>query len=275
MGRKRSALRGRGLDFIELRDYRPGDDIRSMDWRVSNRTRKPHVRIYAEEKDRPVMLVIDQRISMFFGSQWKTKSVTAAELAAVAAWRVQDVGDRVGAIVFNDTEMEEYKPSRSRQMLLHVLSRITRFNRDLSVAERTRQGEPPAAITVEKVLRATERLVDHDYLVVFISDFAGWGDPALASLKRIARHNDVIAGLVFDPLESDISSASQLVVSDGDYQLQIDPDEDRLSDRFREVFDSSLGGLQDELRKHDVPVLPISTEEPVFDQLRSHLGVGV
>jgi uncharacterized protein (DUF58 family) len=275
MGRKRSKLRGRGLDFIELRDYRPGDDIRSMDWRVTNRTRKPHVRIYAEEKDRPVMLVIDQRISMFFGSKWKTKSVTAAELAAVTAWRVLDVGDRVGAIVFNDTEIEEYKPSRSRQMLLHVLSRITRFNRDLSVAERTGQGEPPAAVTVENVLRATERLVDHDYLVVLITDFAGWGDPALASLKRIARHNDVIAGLVYDPLESDISSASQLVVSDGHYQLQIDPHEDRLSDRFREVFDSSLGRLQDELRKHDVPVLPISTEKPVFEQLRSHLGVGV
>ena len=93
-GRKRSRLRGRGLDFDELRHYRPGDDIRTMDWRVTNRTGKPHVRVYTEERDRPVMLVVDQRLPMFFGSRWKMKSVVAAEVAALTAWRVLDVGDR-------------------------------------------------------------------------------------------------------------------------------------------------------------------------------------
>ena len=67
-GRKRSRLRGRGLDFDELRHYRPGDDIRNMDWRVTNRTGKPHVRVYTEERDRPVVILVDQRLPMFFGS---------------------------------------------------------------------------------------------------------------------------------------------------------------------------------------------------------------
>ena len=96
-GRKRSRLRGRGLDFDELRHYRPGDDIRTMDWRVTNRTGKPHVRVYTEERDRPVMAIVDQRLPMFFGSRVRMKSVAAAEMAALTAWRVLDVGDRIGA----------------------------------------------------------------------------------------------------------------------------------------------------------------------------------
>src|SRR5210317_2432637 len=117
-GRKRSRLRGRGLGFDELRHYRPGDDIRTMDWRVTNRTGKPHVRVYTEERDRPVMVVVDQRLPMFFGSRRKMKSVVAAEMAALTAWRVLSVGDRVGAILFNDSRTLEAKPSRNERKII-------------------------------------------------------------------------------------------------------------------------------------------------------------
>lgn len=103
-GRHASRLRGRGLTFEELRDYRPGDDIRTMDWKATARLRKPHVRVYTEERERPVLLVVDQRVSMFFGSARTTKATTAAELVALSAWRTLDAGDRVGAIVFDDDE---------------------------------------------------------------------------------------------------------------------------------------------------------------------------
>ncbi len=272
-GRKQSKLRGRGLDFIELRGYRPGDDIRTMDWRVTNRTRKPHVRVYAEEKDRPVMLLIDQRLSMFFGSKWKMKSVIAAELGAVAAWRTLDVGDRVGAILFNDQNIEEYKPSRSQRSLLHIFDRLERMNRKLRVGE-TRQNQKGAGVSLKQVLQATERLISHDYLVVLISDFAGWDAAALAGLKRIAQHNDIIAGLVYDPLEADISQASRLIVSDGQYQLEIDPTKDDLVKRYSQAAVSTFRDLKQELQRHAVPVLPISTEIPVIDQLRTQLGSG-
>ena len=86
-GRHGSRLRGRGLDFEELRHYRTGDDIRTMDWKVTARMRKPHVRVFTEERDRPVLLVVDQRISMFFGSRRCMKSVAAAEAAALGSYR--------------------------------------------------------------------------------------------------------------------------------------------------------------------------------------------
>ena len=106
-GRHASRLRGRGLNFEELRSYLPGDDIRNMDWKVTARMRKPHVRVFTEERDRPTLLVVDQRLSMFFGSARAMKSVAAAEATALAAWRVLEAGDRVGAIVFDDHDLIE------------------------------------------------------------------------------------------------------------------------------------------------------------------------
>ena len=122
-GRHASKLRGRGLNFEELRDYLPGDDTRNIDWKVTARTGKPYVRVYTEEKDRTVWLLIDQRVGMFFGSRQKMKSVVAAEVAAISAWRVLSVGDRVGALVFNDSEVSVIPPHRSRDRVMQVLKK--------------------------------------------------------------------------------------------------------------------------------------------------------
>ena len=267
-GRKRSRLRGRGLDFEELRHYRPGDDIRSMDWRVTNRTGKPHVRVFTEERDRPVILVVDQRLSMFFGSQRKMKSVMAAELAALAGWRVLDQGDRVGAIFFNDHGISQVKPSRNKRSLMSMLAALSAMNRELRADSRdqSRPGQLPAALDV------AERMAGHDYLILIISDFDGWDERALGSVKRLAQHNDLIASLIYDPLEQDISEASNLVVSDGHYQLQLDPHKEGLGERFEASFHSAVSDLQAELRKHGMPVLTINTVDPVFEQLREQMG---
>ena len=129
-GRYASRLRGRGLNFEELRRYLPGDDVRTMDWKVTARTRTPHVRVYTEEKDRSVVLIVDQRINMFFGTRNKLKSVTAAELAALAAWRAVAVGDRVGAVIFNDSDIVDVRPQRSQNS---VIVRAVNFD-DIHVA---------------------------------------------------------------------------------------------------------------------------------------------
>ena len=267
-GRKRSRLRGRGLDFDELRHYRPGDDIRTMDWRVTNRTGKPHVRVYTEERDRPVIVVVDQRLPMFFGSEKKMKSVVAAEIAALTAWRVLSTGDRVGAILFNDTHSLERKPTRSEKKIMNWFGDLVSMNNDLSVAPGHQSN--PAALT--EALQLLERSVSHDYLVVLISDFYGWDDESMGVIRRIGQHNDIICSLIYDPLEQNISSAHSLIVSDGRYQLEIDPTEHSIGDRFEAKFNSSLAHVQDDLRRHNIPILPVDTVAPVTDQLRYKLG---
>lgn len=269
-GRKRSRLRGRGLDFDELRHYRPGDDIRTMDWRVTNRTGKPHVRVYTEERDRPVMVVVDQRLPMFFGSCSKMKSVVAAEVAAITAWRVLSVGDRIGAILFNDDKVQEARPSRSDKKVMGWLGDLCAMNNALNV--NTDQKSNAEALV--QALRTTERNIGHDYLVILISDFYGWNDEALKVIRRISQHNDIVCAAIFDPLEKDISSANQLVVSDGSYQLEIDPQRQGLGQKFEASFDSSVAHVQGDLRRHGITTLPVDTATPAADQLREKLGGG-
>lgn len=269
-GRHGSRLRGRGLNFEELRHYRAGDDIRTMDWKVTNRTRKPHVRVYTEEKERPVLLLVDQRINMFFGSRLKMKSVVAAEVAALAAWRVQSVGDRVGALVFNDSRIEEVRPHRSRKTVMQILHQVTQQNHELMADYPDAQNN----MQLNRALKETERLAKHDYLVVIISDMSGWNDETVKYVKRLARHNDVMASLIFDPLEKDLQGNGGLVMSDGDNQIEVNTAQAGLKSKFADYFMNRVERLQKDLFKHGVPVIPVNTVEPTLDQVRKAVGKG-
>lgn len=267
-GRHNSRLRGRGLNFEELRHYRAGDDIRTMDWKVTNRTGKPHVRVYSEERERPVLLLVDQRINMFFGSQLKMKSVIAAELAALSAWRVLSVGDRVGALVFNDTEIIETRPHRSRKTVMQILQSVMTLNHALKAEYAVGQNNEQLNLA----LREAERLSGHDYLIVIISDMSGWNDETVKRIKRLAQHNDVMASLVFDTLEKNLPDSSRLVLSDGDKQIQVDSGKAGLNQLYTEHFESAVEYLQSELKKHGIPVIPMNTRDDVLSQIRDAIG---
>ncbi len=269
-GQKHSRLRGRGLDFIEMRHYRPGDDIRALDWRVTNRTGKPHVRIYAEEKDRRVFILVDQRISMFFGSQHKMKSVVAAEVAALAAWRTLSVGDRVGLILFNNEKIKEFKPSRSESQLLQGYSHLIAMNHALNIRREPQSDEN--SLSIKTVLQKVENVAGHDSLIVVISDFLDWDSSALKSCKRLSQHNDVIAGLVYDPLERNLFSADKLVISDGQYQFEIDSKNKKLLNSYNAAKQQKDHRILTELRRHQIPVIPFDTITSAIKQIQSALG---
>ncbi|RLA33359.1 MAG: DUF58 domain-containing protein, partial [Gammaproteobacteria bacterium] len=226
-GRYASRLRGRGLNFEEIRRYLPGDDIRTMDWKVTARTRTPHVRVYTEEKDRAVVLIVDQRINMFFGTRDKVKSVTAAELAALGAWRAVDVGDRVGAVVFNDTEIVDVRPQRSQQTVMSILGTIVRMNHAL-------QADTQAEPSPDRLNRALEKalqLVPHDALVVMISDYFGVDERTEQLTAQMAEHNDVLALLVHDPIRLQ-PAEQQVTVSDGSLQIEINFADKRVREKL-------------------------------------------
>jgi predicted AlkP superfamily pyrophosphatase or phosphodiesterase len=167
-GRRGSRVRGRGLDFDEIRRYLPGDDPRTIDWKITQRTGTAHVRVFTEERDRPAMVVVDQRSSMFFGTRVAMKSVVAAQLAALAAWRVVGQGDRVGGVVFSDTEIREVRPHRSRRRVMQLLGDTsTTLNQRLSVESRHRRARARST----RPYGASSRSVRHSSLVVVISDF--------------------------------------------------------------------------------------------------------
>jgi uncharacterized protein (DUF58 family) len=267
-GRRASHVRGRGLDFEELRGYVAGDDVRSIDWHVTARMQKPYVRVYTEERDRPSMVVVDQRINMFFGSRRSMKSVVAAELSALTAWRVFSQGDRIGAFVFNDDTVEQIRMHRSRANVLRILDRIVYQNHLL----RSDLTTPPLPEQLNRVLDKVARVCHHDALIVIASDFDGADDSTRDLLMLLSHSNDVICCLTYDPLAVRLPPADQLVVSDGELQVELQLGQEKVRKSIVEASDKRMRAILSWQPELGIPVLPISTAEDVPQQVRHLLG---
>lgn len=267
-GQHGSRLRGRGLDFSELRRYVPGDDLRQLDPRASLRYGKPYVRSYTEERDRPAMILVDQRMSMFFGSVRSFKCAVAARLGAMAAWMAYRAGDRVGGLVFDDDGVRSVKPLRSRDRVRALLTEVTRANAGLSAQRPERQS----AALLNAALRGASAHAPHDCLVCIISDFAGADDETLRLLRRLAAHNDVLAVLVYDPMAQNLPKRGRLVVTQGELQLEIATGRQRERQPLADFFSGRLRDVADLLRRSQVPLLSIDTAEDELGQLRRELG---
>ncbi len=267
-GRRASRLRGRGMTFEEIRTYLPGDDVRTIDWKVTARTREPHVRVYTEERDRPGMLVVDQRLSMFFGSRRAMKSVTAAEVAAVGAWRLFGQGDRVGAVVFDDRGALEVRPHRSRGQVLQILHAILERNHAL----RADAPWPSAPGMLNDALRKASRLVTHDHVVVIVSDFDGLDDETELLVTLLARHNDVIAIPVYDRAQTSLPAGGRLVVGDGELQVELDLGSEATRRSLLDFGGRRLERMKRWQAERGVAVLPLSTSENPALQMRQLLG---
>ena len=267
-GRFASRMRGRGLNFEEIRDYRAGDDVRSMDWKVTARLGKPHIRVFNEARDRQTVLVVDQRLSMFFGSRLAMKSVTAAQAAAVGAWRVLGAGDRAGAIVFDDSDVVEIAPRRSRATVLQILSAVVAKNQALGVG-RSIVSEPRM---LNIALEHARRRALHDAVVIIISDFDGADDATRTMVGALTRHNDVVALLVHDPLQSDLPPSASMSVTDGELQIRLDVGRDSVRKRIERATHERVSGVLAWTRELGVPVLPLSAAEETAAQILRLLG---
>ena len=268
-GRYASRMRGRGLNFEEIRDYRSGDDVRSIDWKVTARLQSPHVRVFNEERDRQGLLVVDQRLSMFFGTRRAMKSVTAAEIAAVVAWRILSVGDRVGGIVFNDRSIEEVRPQRSRRIVLQYLTKLAEQNQALGVG----RGITRDAAMLNRALDRIRRVAPHDATIVIFSDFDGADETTRHAIAALAAHNTVIAVLIHDPSQSELPAAGRMTVTDGELQIALDVAHGSTRQNILDMSKIRLRNVLEWTRDFGVPVLPLSTAEEPVNQLHHLLGL--
>jgi len=262
-GKHASKLRGRGLDFEEVRQYVKGDDIRHIDWKVTARTRQTHSRVFSEEKEKPALIVVDQSRSMFFGSKFRTKSVVAAELAALTAFRVLKEGDRVGGVIFADRGIDIVFPKRDRRNILRFFDRIVARNRELLDAE-----PMDFEASLKDLFRKIRNIVTHDFLVVAISDFNRYSPNVIKFITQIAQHNDVVLAKVYDPMERDIP-AEKFVAGDGQTQITVEGQHRTLRERFAEGFDKDVLSFEGTMKKHRIPLFTVNTVEPVDQQLKA------
>jgi uncharacterized protein (DUF58 family) len=214
------------------------------------------------------MLLVDQRLSMFFGSRRAMKSVAAAEAAAISSWRVLGAGDRVGAIVFDDRGLTEFRPRRSRATVLQILSAIVASNRSLGVG----RGLSVSPSMLNKAIQQAQRRALHDAVVIIISDFDGADDETRGMVGAMARHNDVVALLVHDPLQSDLPASASMTVTDGELQIHLEIGREGVRKSIVEATQARLKGVFAWTQELGVPVLPLSAAEDTAQQLRRLLG---
>jgi uncharacterized protein (DUF58 family) len=267
-GRRASKLRGRGMDFEELRAYVPGDDVRRMDWRATVRLGRPYVRSYREERDRPLLLLVDQRAGMFFGSRTKLKSVVAAELAALFAWRALASGDRVGAFLFGDTKSWAFRPARSEAQVQRICEGLVQSTRALLTPSRSAQD------AFAEALRAASRLLAHDALLVVISDYRDLSEEAVVLLRRARAHNDLLLAWITDPLEQSLPDLGALPVTDGRRRLSLPTGDADFRRAFAEEFAAERARFQRFVQRSGGVGFELSSEREPAERLREVLGRG-
>lgn len=216
-GESRSRFRGRGMEFEEARLYAPGDDVRTIDWRVTARTGTAHTKVFREERERPVHILVDQRSNMFFGSQKLFKSVFAAEIASILAWAALEGSDRIGGQIVGDLTETDFRAKRSRHSVLSFIRELHNFNHMLPAT-----GEPAEEVRdIAAMLTECQRLVRPGTALFVISDFIDFDDEAKRALSMIGRHADITLIRVLDPLETQIPAVGRTRLTDGKQETEV------------------------------------------------------
>ncbi|MEJ2590904.1 MAG: DUF58 domain-containing protein [Candidatus Thiodiazotropha sp.] len=265
-----SRFRGRGMEFDESRVYQPGDDPRNMDWRVTARAGRPHVKLYREERERPVWLLVDIGPSMRFGTRVAFKSVLAARAAALLAWASADQGDRVGGLVFDETRHFEMRPMARTRGLLPLLN---------ALSQDPIPGEDGGYASVAAAAQHLARLVRPGSLVVLLSDFAGLTPADGAWMARLGCGSELLLVHIYDPLEVAAPPADRYPVTDGERHGVLDTAVAGLREGWHRRFSQHNALLQDLSRQHRMHLIGLRTDQSLSETLGQALrprrsGVG-
>ena len=248
-GEYHSVFKGRGMEFSEVREYYPGDDVRTIDWNVTARTGRPHVKVFSEERELTVILMVDASSSLAFGTRDKTKGELAAELSALIAFSAIENNDRVGLIIFTDRIERSIPPKKGRRHVLRVIREILSF--------RPETNRTDLALALEYLSRIQRRRA----VVFLISDFIA---PDYSRALRIAnRRHDLIAMTLSDPREREIPPLGLVELEDAETgeSLLLDTYDEATRDRFAELAGIRTAERVKHFRGMDLDNLELGTAE--------------
>lgn len=255
-------MKGRGMEFDEARHYQPGDDIRAIDWRVTARTGKTHTKLFREEKERPIFILVDLSHSMHFGTQLMFKSVQAAHLGSLIAWGAAKRGDRIGGLVFNDHAHREYKPMTRQKAVLSLLS-------GMKALHQNGQGKDPTSNFSDACSRI-RRLARPGSVVFILSDFAYMSDTAQQHLSRLARHCEVVGYRISDPFEHQLPRVNvpqAVTLSDGVNRQSITLGIKSQALDYQQIHEQAMHNSQTMLQQAQVSLTEINCGLPLEAQI--------
>ncbi len=265
-----SHFRGRGMEFDESRPYQPGDDPRSIDWRVTARSTTAYTKLFREERERPVLVMVDLRSNMHFATQGCFKSVNAARAGALLSWAAHHRGDRLGGLIFGDTTHRELKPRLGRQAALRFVHQIVEHPDWATRGQgpESENGEAPLTLA----LAALRRVARPGSLVVILSDFQGLTRTGQSYLSSVARHNEVLAVYLNDPLERELPPPGRYRLVAGDEELAIDTFADAARRDYKNAYEARLADFGQFCTRYGIHLMPMSTEDDPVTALQTALG---
>ncbi|MCV6604700.1 MAG: DUF58 domain-containing protein [Porticoccaceae bacterium] len=261
-GQVRSRFRGRGMDFEEVRHYQAGDDVRSIDWRVTARTETPHTKVFREERERPVLVIADLRRAMLFGSK-QLKAASVCQLATALAWAGIDSNDRVGALLFGPQQQITLRPRRSHHTVLQLIHGLHELCGQLPDAREDH-------FTLARLLEEGRRIAHPGSSVFVVSDFHDLDDPSREHLFTLTRHCDLTLCQVFDPLERQLPPAGTYPIISGGQRRLLNTRSRQLQQRCSALFDEHSQQLQKLTVQLGMGLIRVSTADSVAQLLRSH-----
>lgn len=259
LGEHSSAQRGRGLEFQEVRPYVAGDDPRNIDWRVTARRGRPHTKLFREERERPVWLLVDLQPGLFFGTRRQLKSALVVRAAALLAWIAALSGDRVGAVIADGRGQARVLPARARQAGVLPLLQALLEAQPTSPAQ-------PAPLALEDGMRALQPLARPGSQILALSDFAGLREEAGSLWTGLAAHCDLRLFWITDPLEEQglpngrfrAGLPGRLSILDGA----------RVRERWRQAWNERAARIAALSQHTAAPIVRLGTGEAVEQVLR-------
>jgi uncharacterized protein (DUF58 family) len=258
MGGHSTLFKGRGLDFAECREYSPGDDIRAIDWRVTARMGRAHTKIFTEERERSVFIIVDINSYMEFGTRKTFKNVQAARAAALIAWKAHELHDRIGAILFGHIteKIQVVRPSRSRKAIWAMLKTLST------------PGVSPVEVKIEDALFTADRCIPTGSLVFVISDFYKLNPDFEKSLGMLSKRCEVTLVQVTDPSEKDIPEASEVLFSNHqDNRLNVNTNDLKGRDLYRKFWAKKSAALSEISHRLRARLVEVSTDREVSQDL--------
>lgn len=270
--------KGRGMEFDEVRHYQQGDDVRTIDWRVTARTGKVHTKLFREEKERPVFVLTDLSSSMQFGSHLLFKSVQAAHLAALLAWHVKERGDKLGGLVFSEQQVLELKPTARSQGVLRYLTALTKAqpSKPQNLSPSSAESPVEKRLDLDQALALLRRLVHPGALVYVLSDFSNLSAQGWRHLQAIRLHNEVAAVQLLDPLDSAWPEHAQghVFLSHEQHTTQLDLGSSSKRLHYLQQQQQSQHQLKTQFKQLGCRFMQLSSAEPLLQQLNRNWGYG-
>ncbi len=255
-----SRFRGRGMDYQESRVYQAGDDIRNMDWLVTARTGTAHTKLFQEERERPIHIIMDNNTSMSFGTRKQFKSVLAAKAASLLSWAAVKNGDRVGVLSYGKNGIHHEKPVGGKRGMMRLIAHLVQADKE--------NNDSQKSTLLEDALKRLRTIIRPGSLVIIISDFYHLGKEVKRHLIQLKKHNDVLAFFVTDTFETRTPLPGIYGINNEKSAVIFNTNKSSDVTSMQQKQNQHLDNVYENIQKSGVPVIPLMTNDKLQDKIK-------